>query len=455
MKPNYNVVNLNPTETSKDWKNETSFLAGGSTSKCARSGDLPPWMKDGILFFGLHTGTYEAERSWKIRDAAHTPILQRVADFYTLEAIATQIPQGNVYVPSFNEKRVLELVKAGHIPVDRSSPEIISLWAMYLQAQLIESLAPLLRNYLYYACAGEAAHHYFFQAYLSPCSEEGGRWWWRKITNRFGGEKSSRWLMETFQDGKNEYGGTNWTGGWGGMKWADAAKVLHHFETGVCGTEKFTAKNFCDRVFSLQHNNGTILSKVTWNDLSQATLASILDAHHNGHYTVLRKYSSPTVQMLWDIAKDNLFFFTGFNWGNFDYPRPATTEPTFTPDEDEDESTGCKSAKGFCDDPDCVWCNKCDEAMCDCMCCTTCECYPCQCCTICHGDPEECECCGACGEQECECCSECGQTGCSACDTCTYQSCDCKCCSSCDSYPCECCGCCDCSPCECGDEEDE
>jgi len=159
---------------------------------------------------------------------------------------------------------------------------------------------------MYWACAGEAVYHKHYTFAFSPNTEFGARFMVAKMYRRAGGKLTSKWLSDTFWNKNTKHlpgTDTGWYGGFGGEKWATCADVLVMYENGEVQGQPFTAKNFCDRVFALQHNGGTILSKMSWGcDLSQ--LSIVLEAHHYGNYTMLNKYASSHVQALWTACKD-------------------------------------------------------------------------------------------------------------------------------------------------------
>lgn len=504
-------LNLNPKDTPAGyWKGQTYAGHHGDDMAKHVSGSTPPWITDGFLLFGHKKNAYNINAAgvWGLDVGKDLDIIRSVADFYLLDAISAQVPQGKVFVPQFDNDTVLNLVLKGHYPLDRSDHEITSLMAMYLQALLVAKITPILRSYMYFACAGEAAHHPHLSGFLEPYNETAVRWFYRNLFDLVGGMYASKWLPPLFYNFKemNDNGHTNWAGGWGGNKWGVCADVLHMFEVGRIGNQRFTAKNFCDRVFSLQHNGGTILNKLGWSK-GLGGLNTVLDAHNNSDFRTLTKKGSGTVIDLWHFAnKDEGFMFSGFNWQGTKYPKDddpspikdtsitvdngnyvegcnceqcqvyyneakkkaqteaqvAATKPIVS--QTPGQLQACKFCFGFgCD---CVPpCDRCSEPDCDCchslrgFCNGGCYLRDCGCeeysCDACR-----CDWCADCECTPCECCPECGSTSCCyTCDECCNVQCQCECCPSCDAYPCTCCPTCNtwnCNECDgCGEQDCE
>lgn len=347
------VLTLYP-ETPKDyWKQREGFTEMGGQASFNPS--LPePWRLDGYIIQGLGTDyTSEAAAAWELDDTASVPLVRWIADFYTLEAIAAQVPQGDkVYHPPFNQTTVTNLVRSGVVAKHRQDGEYLSLLAMHLQGLLIEKFTPILHNYLWWACIGEACHHPLVRRYVRPHDEYSSRYGFASLYH--GDEVPNdlliKWMLYLFEK-------SNWSGGWGGKKWAECTRPLLWFHEGVCGKEPFTAKNFCDRVFALQHNNGTVFNKINWgstagpghpsNDIS--VVLSMLDSHHNGDYETLLKFATPKVANLWQLAAEGKYPKTKRAWKNVTYPPPTSDYPAAT-------STGASYVSG-CE------CGPCQQAM--------------------------------------------------------------------------------------------
>lgn len=92
-----------------------------------------------------------------------------------------------------------------------------------------------------------------------------------------------------------------WSGSFGGKAWYSAAHVYY-----LHATKKLTDKLFVDRVFSLQHNTGSFLNKVSWGDYPN--VVQILEAHKNSLWKTLYTECSPEVKELtnayWDALND-------------------------------------------------------------------------------------------------------------------------------------------------------
>jgi hypothetical protein len=247
------VLTLYPGTPKDYWKQREGYTEMGGQATFNPS--LPePWRLDGYIIQGKGGDyTAEAAQAWDLADTQSVPLVRWIADFYTLEAIAAQVPQGvKVYHPPFNQTTVTNLVRSGVVAKHREDGEYLSLLAMHLQGLLIEKFTPILHHYLWWACIGEACHHPLIRRYVRPNDEWSSRYGFASLfhNDEFPNELLIKWMIYLFEK-------STWSGGWGGKKWADCTRPLLWFHEGRCGKEPFTAKNFCDRVFALQHNNGT------------------------------------------------------------------------------------------------------------------------------------------------------------------------------------------------------
>lgn len=92
----------------------------------------------------------------------------------------------------------------------------------------------------------------------------------------------------------------SWESAYGGEAWYNATHVytLH-------AQKKLKDKLFVDRVFNLQHNTGSFLSKVSWNDYPGNAI-DVLEAHKLSKWRTLHKAASTEVQKLVDSYWDAL-----------------------------------------------------------------------------------------------------------------------------------------------------
>lgn len=99
---------------------------------------------------------------------------------------------------------------------------------------------------------------------------------------------------------QNEYYSIQWNGGFGGKAWAGIAELLLRFLRG-----KISAKLFVDRIWSIQHNGGTVFDKCN-RMLGLGVLKDVLDAQRAGSIDTLALASGSTVLKIYtDWMRDN------------------------------------------------------------------------------------------------------------------------------------------------------
>lgn len=200
-------------------------------------------------------------------------------------------------------------VLAPNVPTDKSLAAIKQEASDLLYAGL-EVLAPTFREYMHYAnCSELSYHNKFSTAFDSDVGLNGAALGWMVLVDHVGGGEAARIAAELFRD-KKPSGAKAWGNSYGGPKWAVGADVLSYFEDGkmVKGNKPFGPKLFVDRLFSLQHNTGSILNKVVWNYHGNASnegygcnnLIPLLDAHHNSNWMLLRRCASDEVRAMLD-----------------------------------------------------------------------------------------------------------------------------------------------------------
>lgn len=154
--------------------------------------------------------------------------------------------------------------------------------AATLQSHLVNKLDEAFREYAFLAIGGEVRHH---PASEMPSAGRSNTWaWWRAMGDKYGRAQLIEDAIVLFDD----YG---WSAGYGGEKWAEAARILLARENGT-----LDARTFVDRCFTLQHNGGSFLDKLRW--AQDGTLARTEDAYgyrdwpaEDGGYTYARYYS--------------------------------------------------------------------------------------------------------------------------------------------------------------------
>lgn len=121
----------------------------------------------------------------------------------------------------------------------------------------VERLDLIFKDYAHLACGGELRHH---KAMKSSKFYKGSRraaWAkWFYLYQHHGPES----LVEMSKLFRQIKGNSI-----GGEAWAQASDILYARETFTLGPDQFTTKQlFVDRMFTLEHNNGSFLNKLNW-----------------------------------------------------------------------------------------------------------------------------------------------------------------------------------------------
>lgn len=173
-----------------------------------------------------------------------------------------------------------------------------------LYVQLVEKLDLSFREYVHLACGGELRHMLNGDMVYSAHRR---RAWvqWFFVYDKYGHPALTQ-MSKAFRElGNSTYGGE---------KWATASDILLAREEGSLGPDEFTNKQlFVDRVFTLEHNNGTLLNKLPWanNRLERSEgsesyvmmQTTVLQAHCSNPVDIRTMYlrASSDVQSLVDI----------------------------------------------------------------------------------------------------------------------------------------------------------
>lgn len=121
--------------------------------------------------------------------------------------------------------------------------------ARTLQSAIVAACDSAFREYVFAAIGGELRHH--ARVDLGGGRETAWRYW-RGLSETSGRVQLIRDAVALFGDG-------SWSAGYGGRAWQICAEVLLARETGA-----LDPRTFVDRVFSLQHNGGSLLNKTSW-----------------------------------------------------------------------------------------------------------------------------------------------------------------------------------------------
>lgn len=283
--------------------------------------DTPPW--ETRLGIGPIVTKAFRDKSWKEVwpevDDQIDPI-QEASSFYLLEGISANAVFPSINVKAFTapsaevDKEFLKIIgltrlQAKHIfdardalIADKLKDPSVKMHDLSIRASeeleaLVEKLDPILVNYTHLACAGEVRHHRAFSDRRNTLHSNRETAWvdWRTIYETVG--------VEAIMDMHSlflEFSGD----AYGGPKWAMACKVLYQRLTGKLGpNEKINKKIFVDRVWTLEHNGGCLLNKISWavkngRHWSLSQIKTVLDAHANDDWMSLYRTSAPSVQAL-------------------------------------------------------------------------------------------------------------------------------------------------------------
>lgn len=290
--------------------------------------DRTPWEQRGVSTDSTaNNSTSNWQMIWPEIDATNFDLCREAADFYLLEAITNGIvnsdnpflltaevkatPEQLLILIGADDERVTAQLETRrlNIATDESdklpSPLEIALRgvikeAKNLFAQRIERSDEIFRAYFHMAVAGEARHHRAIKNRI--LSGDRDRAWsgWRSIYDQVGPEA----LLDLANLFMEFTGGT-----YGGAPWAEACKILYSREMGTLGPNEFLNKKmFVDRAWTLEHNGGCFLNKISWavknpNGWHIGELKSkILDSHASSppNWRSLLRAASEEVLILWD-----------------------------------------------------------------------------------------------------------------------------------------------------------
>ncbi len=252
------------------------------------SSSSPGWEKRGIYIPQVKCDD-NYEKMWPELDTSIDPV-QDAATFYLLEGIAHGLPYvvGQVRVPSlvsstksidkfieaFGEddvKLAIGLARKGGVEGKMQS---IAIEAALMLNKLTNEVVDSLWAYCHIAVSGEARHHRALGGKVFQGPRDRAWVAWRTVYEKVGTEGLND-LAELFLEFQDD--------AFGGIPWHNAAKVLYQYETGKLGPDPMTNKRmFLDRIFTMVHNNGSLLNKLPWGSKQPVhinDMHKILDAH--------------------------------------------------------------------------------------------------------------------------------------------------------------------------------
>lgn len=334
---------------------EACFCKSGHHADASVYAEKPLWEMDGIKVCAI--GWTNAEQVWDINDCKSVVLAEAVADYYLLDAVKADMlvqrpfvkkanhsfevrlhhdtkwreccdtteaethkvwckpgnrkpstTQAATYTPPFDEAHVRTIMRGmemlGEVP---ATMPVIRARAFLRHARHTAIMAQVFRNYAHYAIAGELRHHAYDNSDVIRNTfggASGVRAGWFKFVQHVGGAAAAKYAATMFMDGR-------WNGSYGGEPWAAIANTLYEFESG-----HWDAWLFVDRMFSLQHNTGSALNKVTWKPGNHTYDANSLhagngplDCHANSKFGRLGAFASEDVRKIvtdyWVLANND------------------------------------------------------------------------------------------------------------------------------------------------------
>lgn len=247
--------------------------------------------------------------------------VQYAADFYLLEAMSAGVlhPMKGVKAldiggetdehffklvsATVKEKTKLRKARKARIAQQRVADPAFNLAYVMGQAgdrlyHLVEECDRVFVEYVHLACGGELRHHKAVGGRILSAERSSAWCGWKALYDKAGTDIliDMADLFDEFDDGS-----------YGGPPWANAARILHSRLTGQLGpTEHMNKRMFIDRVWTLEHNGGCFLNKLSWAMSNKKGwqldyIIRVLNAHaaDEPDFKLLLKVASDTVRQLY------------------------------------------------------------------------------------------------------------------------------------------------------------
>lgn len=223
---------------------------------------------------GLSPGDTNWRETWDLHESQWMNPVAACADYYLLAAM-----RDNLLVPGMHDYPMLRFARREAAEKLR---DLVGIWD------------PVLIRYVDMAVGGELRY-----AKTVGLPKNRTRSWtlWKQLRDATGIRAlliAEREFIDEFDSGSS----------YGGPAWATIARTLRMRLTGV-----LTPELWLDRVFNLQHNSGTVLTKVNWLGPVVTTIDHELGPAHSSdppRWRVLVRYSSPHVFDFWRYYVDDL-----------------------------------------------------------------------------------------------------------------------------------------------------
>lgn len=269
----------------------------GSCCECFRNGSQSfaptgdaPWIVRGDALPDSASFDVSRELSREAETLGLDPA-QVMSDFYLCDWVAAKIAQGFPYGTGSKN--------------GTANAHALRKSAQVLQKHLVAKCAPIFEDYVFAAIGGEVRHHRNVRGSIPAGRETCWDYWYAM------GEEGDRETLT--QDCVNLFSDGTWGSSYGGPRWATIATVLLQRFSGMLDD-----RTFVDRVFTLQHNGGSLLNKISWpvrND-SYGGVHSMIEIG-NAHaadipnFSVLLRYASAdTAGMIREVVTSFSFLLS-------------------------------------------------------------------------------------------------------------------------------------------------
>lgn len=167
----------------------------------------------------------------------------------------------------------------------------VGMLAVQAQRDLVITWAPVIKEYLHSAIVSELRHCWSFTRTMSVATVEESLYGWAQICRVYGKAQAAEMAVELFNR-------QAWVDAYGGRRYGKIATVLQWGESGLIGGRLFTDHLFLDSVFSLEHNTGTVFSKLNKLRL-HCDIEDVLEAHGKSDIQTISAHASSEALSLW------------------------------------------------------------------------------------------------------------------------------------------------------------
>lgn len=203
--------------------------------------------------------------------------VQAMADFYLCDYVSTVLARFDSGYSNNGARNLQDLFRASKLA----------------QKLIVQKCDSLFQDYVFAAIGGEVRHHGSVRGSV-PAGRESMWDYWHAM-----GETIGRDVLT--DDCIGIFGDVYWASGYGGKSWETISKTL-----AMRLDRRLDARSFVDRVFSLQHNGGSLLNKLAWpmltdRNFSVEHMITIGNAHADatiGFATLLESCSETVLTLM-------------------------------------------------------------------------------------------------------------------------------------------------------------